>query len=257
MANRTVAHSCTIIREHGCLERWHACIASNNGDDPVSNISKKLQGDPINRMDAYEPRKRGFIDRMGRLSRLKLLIPLKRSPHSAEYSARGVAIGMFWALTPLVGIQMYLCFMTWLLAKQTSGLRFSLVIACAWTWVSNVFTMLPMYYGFYITGQIMIGNWGNISGYETFTRSFDFAFAENVGFWDSMVELTKLLAREVGLAMGVGCLPYAIIGGWMSYRVSLKYIRGRRARRLIRQERRAQKRREAAIVAQSPEAPNS
>lgn len=194
---------------------------------------------------------------MGRLSRLKLLIPLKRSPHSAEYSARGVAVGMFWALTPLVGIQMYLCLMTWLLAKQTSSLRFSLVIACAWTWVSNVFTMLPMYYGFYITGQIMIGNWDNISGYDTFIRSFDFAFADNVGFWDSMLELMALLAREVGVAMGVGCLPYAIIGGWLSYDISLKYIRGRRIRRQKRQERKAQKRREAASEAQSSDAPNS
>lgn len=182
-------------------------------------------------MDAPEPQQRSFLDRMGRLSKLKLLIPLKRSPHSAEYSARGVAVGMFWALTPLVGIQMYLCLMTWLLAQQTKSLRFSLVIACAWTWVSNVFTMLPIYYVFYITGQVMVGNWGNISGYETFIVSFEFAFSDDVGFWDSMLELMALLAREVGVAMGVGCLPYAIIGGWLSYGISLKYIQKRRARR--------------------------
>lgn len=208
-------------------------------------------------MDAHEPRKRGFIDRMARLSRLKLLIPLKRSPHSAEYSARGVAVGVFWALTPLIGIQMYLCLMTWLLAKQTSRLRFSLVIACAWTWVSNVFTMLPIYYAFYITGQIMIGHWDNISGYDTFIRSFDFAFAEHTSFWSSMLELMELLAREVGIAMGIGCLPYAIIGGWISYRVSLKYIRGRRARRLIRHERKARHNRDAQAATQSPDLPNS
>lgn len=207
-------------------------------------------------MDAIEPPRRSFFDRMGRLSRLKLLIPLKRSPHSPEYSARGVAVGMFWALTPLIGIQMYLCLMTWLLAKQTKGLRFSLMIACAWTWVSNVFTMLPIYYVFYITGQIMIGNWGNISGYETFIVSFQFAFAENIGFWDSMIELMALLAREVGVAMGVGCLPYAIIGGWLSYRISLKYVKQRRVRRAKRQVRKAQ----ATLAATNPqpsERPNS
>lgn len=219
--------------------------------------SIRMQGNSLNKMDAIERTKRGFLDRMGRLSRLKLLIPLRRSTHSAEYSARGVAVGMFWALTPLVGIQMYLCLMTWLLAKQTGNLRFSLVIACAWTWVSNVFTMLPMYYGFYITGQIMIGNWDNISGYETFVHSFDFAFAEDVGFWDSVLELMALLAREVGVAMGVGCLPYAIIGGWLSYDMSLKYIRRRRVRRQKRQERKAQLRKEANLNVQSPDAPNS
>lgn len=196
-------------------------------------------------MDSFEAQRRSFFDRMGRLSRLKLLIPLKRSPHSAEYSARGVAVGMFWALTPLVGIQMYLCLMTWLLAKQTKSLQFSLVIACAWTWVTNIFTMLPIYYVFYITGQIMVGNWNNISGYETFIVSFEFAFSDDVGFWDSMLELLSLLAREVGVAMGVGCLPYAIIGGWLSYVLSLKYIQQRRARRVRRQIRKAAKSQDA------------
>lgn len=207
-------------------------------------------------MDPVQPQKRSFLDRIGRLSRLKLLIPLKRSPHSAEYSARGVAIGMFWALTPLVGIQMYLCFMTWLVVKQTKGLRFSLVIACAWTWVSNVFTMLPIYYVFYITGQIMVGNWDKISGYETFIASFEFAFADHVGFWHSMLELVALLAREVGVAMGVGCVPYAIIGGWLSYKFSLKYIHQRRVRRVKRQLKRATERREHKAP-QSSERPNS
>ena len=207
-------------------------------------------------MDAFEPQQRSFMDRMGRLSRLKLLIPLKRRPHSAEYSERGVAVGMFWALTPLVGIQMYLCLMTWLLAKQTKNLRFSLVIACAWTWVSNVFTMLPIYYVFYITGQVMIGNWGNISGYETFIVSFEFAFAEDVGFWDSVLELMALLAREVGVARGIGVLPYAIIGGWLSYRISCKYVQKRRVRRAKRQLRKTISK-EIPVTAQSSDLPNS
>lgn len=207
-------------------------------------------------MDAIEPQQRSFMDRMGRLSRLKLLIPLKRSPHSAEYAARGVAVGMFWALTPLVGIQMYLCLMTWLVAQQTKNFRFSLVIACAWTWVSNVFTMLPIYYVFYITGQVMIGNWGNISGYETFIVSFEFAFSEDVGFWDSMLELVALLAREVGVAMGVGCLPYAIIGGWLSYKISLEYIQKRRVRRAKRQLQKSMAKK-AAAASQSSDLPNS
>ena len=222
----------------------------------VGRLNSQIRAYPIENMDAIEPPRRGFVDRLGRLSRLKLLIPLKRSPHSSEYSARGVAVGMFWALTPLIGIQMYLCLMTWLLAKQTKDLRFSLVIACAWTWVSNVFTMLPIYYVFYITGQIMIGNWNNISGYETFIASFEFVFSKHVGFWDSALELMALLAREVGVAMGVGCLPYAIIGGWLSYVISLKYIQGRRIRQLKKQLRKAQSDYPITKI-QPPERPNS
>lgn len=175
---------------------------------------------------------RGFMERMRRLSRLKLLIPLRRSPHSPEYSARGVAVGMFWAMTPLVGIQMYLCFMTWLLMKPFKKAHFSLVISFAWTWVTNVFTMLPIYYLFYATGQIMRGDWHNITGYDTFLTSWHAAFDTGAGFWQAMLDLMGLLARELGLSMGIGCLPYAIISTWLSYKFSLKYIRRRRRKKL-------------------------
>jgi uncharacterized protein (DUF2062 family) len=183
-------------------------------------------------MASVERVKRGFLERMGRLSRLKLLIPLRRSPHEPEYSARGVAVGMFWALTPLVGIQMYLCLMTWAFAKPVRNFRFSLVIACAWTWVTNVFTMLPIYYVFYATGQVMRGEWDNITGYETFLNSWHAAFTDGAGLWRATLDLLELLALEVGLSMGIGCLPYAVIGGWLSYKLSLKYIRRRRRRNL-------------------------
>jgi uncharacterized protein (DUF2062 family) len=183
-------------------------------------------------MASVERVKRGFLERMGRLSRLKLLIPLRRSPHEPEYSARGVAVGMFWALMPLVGIQMYLCLMTWAFAKPVRNFRFSLVIACAWTWVTNVFTMLPIYYVFYATGQVMRGEWDNITGYETFLNSWHAAFTDGAGLWRATLDLLELLALEVGLSMGIGCLPYAVIGGWLSYKLSLKYIRRRRRRNL-------------------------
>lgn len=175
---------------------------------------------------------RGIWERMGRLSRLKLLIPIRRSPHSAEYSARGVAVGMFWALTPLVGIQMYLCLMTWLLVKPFKKWRFSLVISFAWTWVTNIFTMFPVYYVFYVTGQIMLGKWGHISGYDTFLGSWREAFSDGHGFWQATLELIGLLARDLGISMAIGCLPYAILGAWGSYYLALKYVRRRRGKAL-------------------------
>ena len=45
-------------------------------------------------------------ERFKRACRLRLVVPLKRSVHSPEHIARGVGIGMFWAMTPTVGIQM-------------------------------------------------------------------------------------------------------------------------------------------------------
>ena len=191
--------------------------------------------------------KRSIMENMNRLLHLKLLIPLRRSPHSSEYDARGVAVGMFWALTPLVGIQMYSCFMTWLILKPAKSLHFSLVISCAWTWVTNVFTMLPIYYVFYATGQIILGRWDNITGYETFLGSWDQAFVDDAGIWQASIDLLGLLAQEIGISMALGCLPFAIFGAWISYTLSLKYIRRRR-----RKGREKRARRKAVLAQERP-----
>lgn len=185
-------------------------------------------------MKSPTSKERGCWEGLVRLTRLKLIVPLKRSHHTAEYTARGVAIGLFWAFTPLVGIQMYLCLMTWLAFKPMKSWDFNLVVACAWTWTTNVFTMFPVYYVFYITGQLMRGNWDDISGYGTFLSSWDAAFTDNAGFWQATGELVALLAKELGIAMAIGCIPYAIGTAWIGYVLSLRYVERRRQRRLAK-----------------------
>ena len=75
------------------------------------------------------------------------MIPIKRSKHPPEYTARGVAIGIAWALTPSIGIQMVFCFITWLVAKKIFKWDFSVLIAMAWTWTTNVVTAIPSHIG--------------------------------------------------------------------------------------------------------------
>jgi hypothetical protein len=91
--------------------------------------------------------KRSLWQRMVRLTTYRLLIPIKRARHAPEYGARGVMVGMAWAMTPLVGIQMYLVFMTWLIARRLFRWNFSLIIGLAWTWTTNVITLFPIYQG--------------------------------------------------------------------------------------------------------------
>ena len=92
-----------------------------------------------------------------RLLRFRLIVPLLRSQHPPEHTARGVMIGMTWALTPTVGLQMYGVFVTWLVARRLFNWDFNLVIGAGWTWTTNVLTMLPCYYAFYVTGQLILG----------------------------------------------------------------------------------------------------
>lgn len=176
-------------------------------------------------------RRHTFLERLRRVLHYRLVIPLKRSRHPPEHSAMGVAVGLFWAFTPLVGIQMYLCLMTWLPFRYFKRLDFSLIIAFAWTWVSNVFTMFPLYYGFYVTGQVMMGHWEDLSGYHAFVANWDAVFLADVGFWESLVQFTTLVARDQGLSMLIGCLPWAIGFGWLGYVWSLRFVRHRREER--------------------------
>lgn len=181
-------------------------------------------------------RKTGMWNRLARATRLRLIVPILRSKHPPEYTARGVLVGMAWAMTPLVGIQMYCVFMTWLIARKVFKWDSSLIVGLAWTWVTNVFTMLPAYYVFYLTGQVMLGDWNDISGYKSFVDAYRGTFAAGLSTWESLGKYAVMIVKDWGLAMAVGCLPWAALGGWIGYRVGLAYAR-RRAERIAHKRR--------------------
>ena len=102
-------------------------------------------------------RARPFLEQLQALARHRLIVPLKRSPHPPEHSARGILIGLVWGLTPTVGIQIIGVSLTWLVARRLFGWNFNYLIALAWTVVTNPLTLLPLYYVFYVTGELMLG----------------------------------------------------------------------------------------------------
>jgi uncharacterized protein (DUF2062 family) len=82
---------------------------------------------------------------------------------------RGVAIGLFWGFIPMP-MQMLAVMAT------TPFIRFNVPIAISMVWLSNPFTMPPMYYMEYITGNFLLGREG-IDDIELtmawFTENFD------------------------------------------------------------------------------------
>ena len=179
-------------------------------------------GEPILR------RKFSFLERLSRLIHFRLVVPLKRSRHSPEHSARGVMVGLFWAFTPLVGVQMYLVFLTWLATRRNPRLAFGLIVGLAWTWVTNVFTVWPVYYAFYFTGRIFLGRREGATGYDGFVSRWESVLAANDGFLERLYASVRLVAHDQGLAMAVGCLPYAFGGAWLGYYCTLQFVRRRR-----------------------------
>lgn len=172
-----------------------------------------------------------LFQKLGRLIKYRLIIPLIRSPHPPEYKARGVAVGMAWAMTPLVGIQMWLVFMTWAFLRKVFKWHFSLPLALAYTWVTNVFTMVPVYYGFYVTGQILRGNGAHIRGYENLKHIIEATFLADYDFYQKWALFFKLLLKDWGVSMAIGCIPWAIVFGVGSYYATMKYERVRLALR--------------------------
>ncbi len=177
------------------------------------------------------PRQWTIWQRLGRLARLRLIVPIKRSRHPPEYTARGVAIGVAWAFTPTVGIQMYMVLMTWLVCKPFKRFEFSVLVACAWTWVTNVFTLLPCYYGFYVTGQIMLGRWDDLAGWNAFVGTWrNIVLGRDAGVWESLLRYVTQVAKQEWEPLVLGSIPWAVGLAWLGYVWSLKFLRHRRRR---------------------------
>lgn len=185
-----------------------------------------------------------------RLVRYRLVIPLLRSGHAPEHTARGVMIGLIWAMTPLVGIQMMMVALTWIITTRLFSWNFSLVLGLAWTWVTNAFTILPFYYAYYVTGQVLLGHWDDISGFDTFVALWQGTFGADMGFWAALwVYLVDIVAGW-GLPLVVGSIPWVIICGFFGYRLSLRVSRRYHAKKIARraasERRKAQRRADRA-----------
>jgi len=179
--------------------------------------------------------------RLCRNIRYRLVIPLRRGIHPAEHSARGVAVGLAWGLTPTVGIQMPLAFLTWVIARYLFKWNFSLILAVAWTWTTNVVTLVPCYFLFYMTGQIMLGRFDDLSGYSEFEKLLANMMANDsaMGYLELIWAYTVAIYKAWGLPLVIGCLPWSFLGAWAGYVLSLRFITGHRANKAKRRAARA------------------
>jgi len=181
---------------------------------------------------------RSYWRNFKRLVRMRLAIPLLRSQNPPKYNARGVAVGMAWAMTPLIGIQMPLVLITWVIARKIFRWNFSLILACAWTWITNVFTLGPTYYVFYVTGQLMRGR--QISGYRYLKRIIVDTFIESdLSLAQKWTFFFKLVLEDWGVSMVIGCLPWVVLSYVLGYYLTMRWEKLRATHRArLEQERR-------------------
>jgi len=175
---------------------------------------------------------RRLATRFRRLILYRLIMPVLRAKTPPEYTARSVLFGMLVAMTPTVGVQMPIVFLIWLPIRYLRPQwNFNVVVAMAWTWVTNVFTLGPIYYVFLVTGRLMLGAEGGLTGYDEFAAMLQKSLDTDAGIVESLWIYTVDLFRIWGVPMFVGSIPWAILASWLSYRWSLRLVNRFRRRR--------------------------
>lgn len=130
---------------------------------------------------------------------LRAILSLNDTPHSI---AKGTAIGMFLGLTPTVGIQMMLVMLV------SFFIRFNRKAALITVYISNPFTMIPMYWANYKVGTLFFDE---TVSHEDFERLLTYhGFSE----WMNAIHAVFI---EVGLPLLFGSLIVATTGGLITY----------------------------------------
>jgi len=125
---------------------------------------------------------------------------------SARSIALGAAIGMFIGMTPTVGIQMILVLC--LAAMTRSLVRFSKVAALLMVYVSNPFTVLPIYWFNYQLGAYFTGS----------TVAYaDFAAALEYDGFEQWLDTVTVLFVQVGSPLIFGSLIVAVVTSLLTY----------------------------------------
>jgi uncharacterized protein len=172
---------------------------------------------------------------MRRQLRYRLVVPLLRGKHPPEYTARGVLFGLLAAMTPTVGIQMPIVLIMWVCVRLLRpSWDFNLVVGLAWTWVTNIATVPPVYYVFLLTGRLLTGHFDGLTGYDTFEQHLTMLLDVNAPWYKAIWVYIYEIFKVWGVPLFVGSIPWAIITSWLGYRWSLRLIREFRMRRVRR-----------------------
>ena len=167
-----------------------------------------------------------------RLIRYKLVIPILRSQSPPVETARGVLVGLVSAMNPFVGIQMVLVGGFWAFQRILfPKWRFNIIPALAWTWVTNVFTVPIVYYIFLITGRLMLGRWDQSLGFEEFSIKLEELLLIGGGSLTAAWDITLTMMDLWGLPLFLGCIPWAVLTGWIGYSWTLKFQERRQSNR--------------------------
>ncbi|MFH2002840.1 MAG: DUF2062 domain-containing protein, partial [Planctomycetota bacterium] len=140
------------------------------------------------------------------------IFTINDTPHSI---ALGVALGVFVALTPTVGMQMLIILVLGTL------IRANRIIGVLLVWISNPITLIPMYYGYYWLGGKILSV--ELWTFATFSSKIDAVMAvkEHSGYFG----MIQKLFSDLGPSLFLGSLIIATVCSvplypWVLYALS-------------------------------------
>ncbi|TGK06841.1 DUF2062 domain-containing protein [Leptospira semungkisensis] len=172
-----------------------------------------------------------FLRSIGRIIHKQIILPFQESHAPIHELCLGTTIGLIWAMTPLVGVQMYLGLGTWVLLRVV-GIRFYLPIAIAMIWITNAATVPFFYYLFYWIGKNILFLF-NIPFQEI---SFDTLLSisnqsESMDLISGFYHWSIFLLDKMGLPMFVGGFAFGIPLGIAGYPLTFKLVNSYRERK--------------------------
>jgi len=153
------------------------------------------------------------------LLRKRLLEPLAVSDNPPWVDARGVALGLLVALGIPMGGH------TLALGLLRVFLRYNIVVAFAFTWIVNPFTVIPLYYGYYYIGSLILGG-ESIMGVAGFRQAME-PIIHAKHFLDALKQFALLdlqLLKSWAVMAVLVSIPTSVLGYVMAY-----YIQNRRS----------------------------
>ncbi|MCA9132496.1 MAG: DUF2062 domain-containing protein [Planctomycetales bacterium] len=139
--------------------------------------------------------------------------------------ALGIAVGMFVTFTPLIGFQMMLSFfLAWLLGANK-------LVGVPLVWISNPFTIIPIYYPCYQLGCQLLGVPVVNEQWKQLGRQWKELLRDPATTWGVKVKFWWEGLMEFVTPLCLGCVVVASVMGILSYYLSLYAIRSYRLRR--------------------------
>jgi len=140
--------------------------------------------------------------------------PQAASRNPPWFDARGIAVGLAVGLGLPIGTQM-VC-----LGALRLIFRFNSLLAFAFTWVNNPITLIPMYYGYYCLGSMILGK-AAILNLEAFRQTMK-PIVDAGFFGEAVQEFLRLgwdTVTRIAVAGSIVGAAAGLLGYVVGYRV--------------------------------------